>query len=425
MELKKIGGLFNEIIQQKNNQGRNALADDCTVDYRLQMLLALAEIENANPEHKEELKELSKFIRNKLWNDSENSNTRALFYIVREINNAFSFVADIVGFSLVYGIDGIIEYISLLAKYKTIYFADAEIYIFEEIIDKVIEIDSGRIIRKQWDDVLGSSDGMECFLRVFDDIFSSAIEKYRHKFLVHLDETNRLSRCVIENQCNELRFIPWPNNSYNRWNPPGKTYLYLSFKNQEIQGTPEGITGGQYICLLECRVAHNTDVCFCDFCVKSNGPILDLSYNDTSLYTFRKMLLDEENRVVKGSIGRLLLDEDVFLHRDDAEYIRSKIIKDIEEHPFSKKLISESVAKQYLKCICSCIYEKVDESNAEQKEKAYKSFHILAEYLESKGIAGIVYPCTRTIGMMGKNLVLFNIKDAAPIAGTVKQYHYD
>ena len=55
---------------------------------------------------------------------------------------------------------------------------------------------------------------------------------------------------------------------------------------------------------------------------------------------------------------------------------------------------------------------------------AYKSFHILSKYLESKGSTGIIYPCTRTNKIQGKNLVLFNVKDATPIVDSVRKYYY-
>lgn len=71
------------------------------------------------------------------------------------------------------------------------------------------------------------------------------------------------------------------------------------------------------------------------------------------------------------------------------------------------------------------IYKKVDENDADGKEKAYKSFQILAKYLEKKGITGIIYPCTRTNRIKGKNVVLFNIHDAVPIIGSITQYHYN
>lgn len=74
--------------------------------------------------------------------------------------------------------------------------------------------------------------------------------------------------------------------------------------------------------------------------------------------------------------------------------------------------------------ICSCIYKKVDEKDEAKKEDAYKSFHALALYLEEKGVTGIIYPCTRTKEVIGKNLVLFNKNDAEPIESSIREFDY-
>ena len=121
---------------------------------------------------------------------------------------------------------------------------------------------------------------MVTFIRVFDDVFSNAIQHFEDKFISGLSEDILLSRCVEEKNCEEDRFIPWPNKTNNRWNPPGKTYLYLSPKEQDVIDTPDGITGGQYVNLLECKIVRGTDVCFCDFKATVPGRILNLSYND-------------------------------------------------------------------------------------------------------------------------------------------------
>jgi len=89
----------------------------------------------------------------------------------------------------------------------------------------------------------------------------------------------------------------------------------------------------------------------------------------------------------------------------------------------TRDFLSLNLSKQILKMICQSIYTKVDEETDEGKEKAYKSFHLLSEYLESKGITGIIYPCTRTNRVIGKNIVLFSIDDAEPVYGSIKKYH--
>lgn len=134
--------------------------------------------------------------------------------------------------------------------------------------------------------------------------------------------------------------------------------------------------------------------------------------------------MDEEYRIFDGTVKKLLSDPDVWSHLYDKSFILDRIGKETEAHPLSREILEESTAKQYLKIICSCIYTKVDETDEKGKERAYKSFHILAEYLESKGITGIIYPSTRTKKMEGNNIVLFNKEDAAPVPGTIKQYLY-
>lgn len=74
--------------------------------------------------------------------------------------------------------------------------------------------------------------------------------------------------------------------------------------------------------------------------------------------------------------------------------------------------------------ICNCIYKKVDETDDEKKEIAYKSFWALATYLKEQGVTGIIYPCTRTNKVVGKNLVLFNKNDAEPIESTIREFNY-
>ena len=104
--------------------------------------------------------------------------------------------------------------------------------------------------------------------------------------------------------------------------------------------------------------------------------------------------------------------------------IKRAIKKAQKKYDVDKAIIEESVAKQYLKMICSCIYKKVDENDSKKREDAYKSFWILANYLEEKGVTGIIYPCTRDRKICGKNIVLFNKYDAEPIESTIREFNY-
>ena len=75
--------------------------------------------------------------------------------------------------------------------------------------------------------------------------------------------------------------------------------------------------------------------------------------------------------------------------------------------------------------VCSCIYKKVDETDELKREQAYKSFQTLALYLEEQGVTGIIYPCTRTKKIIGKNIVLFNVNDAEPIEESIRDFVYE
>lgn len=54
----------------------------------------------------------------------------------------------------------------------------------------------------------------------------------------------------------------------------------------------ESLKLGQYVCLLECRVQGEEDVCFCRFVPTQGGRILNLAYNDVELYEMRDELDD-------------------------------------------------------------------------------------------------------------------------------------
>ena len=104
--------------------------------------------------------------------------------------------------------------------------------------------------------------------------------------------------------------------------------------------------------------------------------------------------------------------------------LKRDIKKKQKKNPIDESIIQESYAKQYLKMVCNCIYKKVDESSEDKKEKAYKSFHILSEYLENKGVTGIIYPCTRDNMISGKNLVLFRKEEAVSVENSIREIIY-
>ena len=295
---------------------------------------------------------------------------------------------------------------------------------YNELIDD-IQIENARgIIEKQWENVLLAEDGLKSFKEIFDDIFQKCLRIHQDKFFCELEESDVICRVVNDKYpINKERFIPWDNtDTINRWNPPGKTYLYLSYTKVDEQYNSR-LKLREYICLEEYRANKGERYYFCNFRPTKKGHILNLSYNDNSLRTYKNMLINHEADLENKILEEVMNNSDIDKFQSKRK-IKRAIKKAQKKYDVDKAIIEESVAKQYLKMICSCIYKKVDEIDEEKREEAYKSFWILANYLEEKGVTGIIYPCTRDRKICGKNIVLFNKYDAEPIESTIREFNY-
>ena len=388
LKVKSMGGgevsrLLDSMCWQKVHQGDAVRV--APIDYNALMLDELEQIEKFSPNCKDELKCLSYCIRRYLWKN----NTEKLWKLIAQLNILTKVLAEIFSPEEYWNQDTIIDYVKhLYSKRSFIGVTDEEIY--GRIIDFVQIAGAKSIIDEKWSEVLKADDGSRTFIELFDDIFTNAIEKYEAEFIHSLVDTDVLYRMVTETICNEDRFIPWPNKVQNRWNPPGKTYLYLSYGTEDIDYNTE-LKVGQYICLLECKLKNEADTCFCRFKPVKSGRILDLSYNDIELYSIRSVLENQANNHVSSMLDLLLSDADLIRHRDDQGYVRRRIEQTMEAHPLDRSLIEKNSVKQILKLICSCIYKKVDEDDADGKEKAYKSFQILLTNYHRCAILFIVY----------------------------------
>lgn len=295
---------------------------------------------------------------------------------------------------------------------------------YNELIDD-IQIENARgIIEKQWENVLLAEDGLKSFKEIFDDIFQKCLRIHQDKFFCELEESDVICRLLNDKYpINKERFIPWDNtDTINRWNPPGKTYLYLSYTKVDEQYNSR-LKLSEYICLEEYRANKGERYYFCNFRPTKKGHILNLSYNDNSLRTYKNMLINHEADLENKILEEVMNNSDIDKFQSKRK-IKRAIKKAQKKYDVDKAIIEESVAKQYLKMICSCIYKKVDEIDEEKREEAYKSFWILANYLEEKGVTGIIYPCTRDRKICGKNIVLFNKYDAEPIESTIREFNY-
>ena len=413
---KELAQAIGDFCMNQDSEGYKVVMYQ-NLDYFSLVLNELDILEKLSDEYTDELRLVSKFVRRYILKNEED---KRLYEVLHRINQIIKLFSDVIGADIFWDCSVVIKYVVFICRYEYQWVDDKSI---NRLIDEILFIKSKKIIDQQWRDVLESSYGMQTFMKVFDDVFTTAIEKDSGKYIYSLKATDILCRMVKEKNCNEQRFIPLLTCEYqNRWNPPGKAFLYMSYGREEHEYSDE-LSLEQRVCLLECRTEPNMECSFCYFEPTVPGRIFDLSFNDSELTDYREMINKHEREMIDNVLEGMLRDEKVVARAFDEKYIKREIKK--RTHcAKTKEVIVEATTKQYLKLICSCIYYKVD-GTEEEKEKQYHSFHILAAYLQSKGITGIIYPCTRDKRINGKNIVLFDPNDAKPIMGSIKRYRYN
>lgn len=381
----------------------------------------LQKLENLSSEYEPVLMLISKRIRRDLWQSGNND--AILYKMLSECRKQFDIDYKYIG---KYTEDMFIDYIMSIKQYSVFLGVHIQPYYFEKFVSDVRLENSRNIIEKQWDNIICAAENSDkAFIDIFDDVFSKCIDQYDDMFFHTLSDSDVLCRVVPEWGWGESRFIPWDNiDNMNRWNPPGKTYLYLSFDENERKYNDE-LSVSEYICLEEYRAEKDNKYSFCHFEPIKKERILDLSYNDVELWKI-EMALDRYQEIVKDLFVNSTLSDQAELKKmgTTKRSVKRYIKKNVDETIIDRSIIEKAIAKTYLKMVCNTIYKKVDEDDNAGKEKAYKSFHILAGYLESKGITGIIYPCTRTKKIIGKNIVLFNRYDAVPIKDSIREIIY-
>lgn len=293
------------------------------MDYSIFMLDELQRLENLSEEYCNELRFLSKKIRGDFWNKD---NEEKLAKLIKVINDTYEIIF---GCGNYFDLSCIIEYVKLLAKYCFVICPDLSVEYYNKLIDD-IQIENARgIIEKQWKDVTASEDGLKSFKEIFDDIFTKCLNGNRDKFFHKLNETDVLCRVVNDKyEINKERFVPWDNtDTLNRWNPPGKTYLYLSFTEKD-QTYKSDLKLSEYICLEEYRAEKGNKYFFCNFKPINEGVIFDLSYNDISLRKIKNILLSYQENLASKMVQELMTDPNASLKYRD----RNKLEKDIKKY---------------------------------------------------------------------------------------------
>lgn len=384
--------------------------------YFNKIILELDKLEKFSPKYEAELRLLSKRIRKDFWDNNDVNLLNLLVFANRSIDKKYP-NRNVCTYELLE------DYINAIKLFGLLYVPKLNVDYYERLADD-IQLENARVvIERDWEIINSSPDSEKSFLEIFDDVFINSIDKHSEAFFYPLKKTDILCRVVDGWGHNTDRFIPWPNKTHNRWDPPGRTYLYLSF-SETYQKYSDEFSLNEYICLEEYRAQNGEKYSFCLFEPLVEGKILDLSYNDIELTAIKHSMDIHGREIEKQVLAELTADSEKV-----KQYVKSpkklkKEIKNKTEKYLNRKVIEDAVAKQYLKMVCNTIYKKVDEEDEAEKEKAYKSFHVLSTYLESKGVTGIIYPCTRTNKVVGKNLVLFNPADAKPIEESIREVIY-
>jgi hypothetical protein len=390
------------------------------------MLIELDKLEHLMPKYAALLLKLSKIIRHKIWS---NSDEQRLAATLQKFNRPFSLFISVTGSFVDYAE----WYAKLLCKLSD-RFTDVPIDgVFDKFMNDVYDIKNQEVIKESWKQLnpLFASDYddgdkfSKSILDLIDDVFTESITPNESEFLIELGTITKMcrGRKGVHREICELFPPPIGKGSINRWNPPDKQYIYLVPVWGKLQSDDEC----EKVCIEEIRATVEQDISFMDFipvqCAE-NKKILVLDYEDIT-----KEDLDRDVAIYQHQASAEIIAE--YLPEVIAKHTmppETEIKAKIEERTASNRSLTEIYCgKLFLVEFCHAIFTPIDDgmvkNDNKYKEKCYKSFHILAEFLEKRNIAGILYPSTRMklIGGEGTNIVLFNPADVTPIDGTIRQ----
>ena len=136
------------------------------MDINFKMLIELDRLEKLSKKYTQELRLVSKRIRNDIWNTT---NGYALFILLHSINNSYE---EYISKSYDIDLNQIIDYISVLAKmsYKLGICPSLSLNFYECLIDDIVTTNANSLVTNQWKNITESVDEFKSFLTVFDEI---------------------------------------------------------------------------------------------------------------------------------------------------------------------------------------------------------------------------------------------------------------
>lgn len=384
------------------------------------MIIELDNLEKLMPSYGSSLMSLSKIIRRKIWSLS---NEKCLAASLYGCNLVFSILIEMYGEHI-----EILEmYVSYLDRHSNIYTNVPLTPIYDAVRANISICKTQDLVKEHWKQInpyfrkeYTKEDLLTKDLTVIlDDFFDNIVKVCPEQFLIplenvkfkHLLRGRRKEWHCKDDMCAPSIKVAKANNIINRWNPPDKRYLYLvagKGASEDVETACEEMR----IKLGETVTVANFEVCLSS----QKGKIVDMDYESTSredIFNFvnineKEQVSEIVEKIVKSGI------------QPSVENIKQQIRFQDDR---TKRLANAFIGKLLIKEICEAIFVPLDEkedNDFNEKNKCYKSFHILAEYFENRGYAGICYPSTRMklIGKQGANLVLFNADSAEPLLET-------
>ena len=190
------------------------------------------------------------------------------------------------------------------------------------------------------------------------------------------------------------------NNIINRWNPPDKRFLYLAVGNADV---------AQETVLAEMRAKAGEEITIGSFALREyaiGGKIVNLNFEGIS----HEEIFSEPEKTKKQIVSEVIRNFKASKRVPSEAAIKRAIDS---HHGQIESTVKIFCGRLLLKEIGDAIFVPLDSSediDAAKKDICYKSFHVLANYFEEKGYAGIAFPSTRMRlkGKHGENLVLFD-----------------
>jgi len=386
------------------------------------MIIELDKLEKLMSSYSNLLLLLSKSIRRTIWNVSSEKHLAATLY---GCNLVFGVLVKAYGEHI-----EIFEmYIDYLDKHSNTYTSSSLTKLYNAIRAQIAIHKTQDLVKEHWKQInpyfrkkYAKEDLLTKDLTaILDDFFDNIVKVCPEQFILSLDDMKfkhlirgRRKKWYCKNDlCAPSIEVAKENNIINRWNPPDKRYLYLvagTGASEDIQTACEEMR----IKSMETVTIANFKVCATAKKVK----IINLDYESTSredIFNFAETIEKEQVNEVVTKISQNGVSP-------TEEYIKQQI--DLQGSK-TQWLATAFVGKLFLKELCDAIFVPLDETednDTDEKDKCYKSFHILAEYFENKGYAGICYPSTRMklINKQGTNLVLFNDSNAEPLLNTFR-----